>query len=61
MGRRFNQLEKYKYLYPLDKSLIPMCKALAKPYPKHAAVAQGSAHSDQLGDGSQTDLAAQIL
>lgn len=32
---------KHKYIYPLDKSLIPMCKALSKPYPKkeqHAAV-----------------------
>jgi hypothetical protein len=26
--------EKYKYIYPLDKSLIPLCKSLAKPYPK---------------------------
>jgi hypothetical protein len=25
---------KYKYIYPLDKSLIPLCKSLAKPYPK---------------------------
>lgn len=25
---------KWKYIYPLDKSLIPMCKELAKPYPK---------------------------
>jgi hypothetical protein len=25
---------KHKYIYPLDKSLIPMCKELAKPYPK---------------------------
>lgn len=25
---------KHKYIYPLDKSLIPMCKAMAKPYPK---------------------------
>lgn len=25
---------KYKYIYPLDKSLIPMCKRMAKPYPK---------------------------
>ena len=30
---------KYKYIYPLDKKLIPMCKAMAKPYPKNAAVA----------------------
>lgn len=25
---------KHKYIYPLDKSLIPMCKRMAKPYPK---------------------------
>lgn len=25
---------KIKYLYPLDKSLIPLCKSLSKPYPK---------------------------
>ena len=29
---------KYRYIYPLDKSLIPMCKALSKPYPKKQAV-----------------------
>ena len=28
--------DKYKYIYPLDKSLIPLCKSLAKPYPKQA-------------------------
>ena len=27
---------KRKYLYPLDKSLIPLCKSLSKPYPKKA-------------------------
>jgi len=32
---------KHKYIYPLDKSLVPMCQKLAKPYPKKlAAVAQ---------------------
>jgi len=25
---------KYKYIYPLDKSLIPMCEKMSKPYPK---------------------------
>lgn len=30
---------KHKYIYPLDKSLIPLCKSLAKPYPKPAAIA----------------------
>lgn len=27
---------KWKYIYPLDKSLIPLCKSLSKPYPKQA-------------------------
>jgi len=27
--------EKHKYIYPLDKSLIPLCKELSKPYPKN--------------------------
>ncbi len=31
------QKEKHKYIYPLDKSLIQMCKGLAKPYPKKQA------------------------
>ena len=25
---------KIKYIYPIDKSLIPLCKELSKPYPK---------------------------
>lgn len=25
---------KWKYIFPLDKSLIPLCKSLSKPYPK---------------------------
>ena len=28
---------KHKYIYPLDKSLIPLCKSLSKPYPKKCA------------------------
>jgi len=28
---------KRKYIYPLDKSLIPLCKSLSKPYPKPQA------------------------
>lgn len=31
---------KRKYIYPLDKSLIPLCKSLSKPYPKIAVEAQ---------------------
>lgn len=28
---------KIKYIYPLDKTLIPLCKSLSKPYPKKCA------------------------
>lgn len=28
---------KYKYIYPLSKKLIPLCKELSKPYPKKNA------------------------
>jgi hypothetical protein len=54
---------KIKYLYPLDKSLIPLCKSLSKPYPKketNAAIVQGSAPGFQSGDGVRSDLAAQL-
>ena len=27
---------KYKYIYPLNKSLLPLCQSLAKQYPKQA-------------------------
>lgn len=33
-AEKFKGLGKHKYLYPLDKSLIPLCKSLSKPYPK---------------------------
>lgn len=30
-------LPKWKYIYPLHKSMIPLCKSLAQPYPKKQA------------------------
>ena len=30
----YRTLPKWKYIYPLDKSLIRLCKSLSKPYPK---------------------------
>lgn len=27
---------KHKYIYPLDKELVSLCKSLSKPYPKNA-------------------------
>jgi hypothetical protein len=29
-------VDKHKYIYPLNKNLIPLCKSLSKPYPKQA-------------------------
>jgi len=42
MGKPINAKEtygssKYRYIYPLDKKLIPMCKEMSKPYPKKQA------------------------
>ena len=46
---------KHKYIYPLDKALIPMCKALAKPYPKkeqYAALAHKGEQPDTNREGA---------
>jgi hypothetical protein len=32
---------KWKYIYPIDKSLLPLCKSLSKPYPKKEICADG--------------------
>ena len=34
---RITNTNKHRYIYPLDKSLVPLCKSLAKPYPKKQA------------------------
>lgn len=34
---KFYSKGKRKYIYPLDKNLIPLCKSLSKPYPKKCA------------------------
>lgn len=53
-------MPKHRYIYPIDKTLVPLCKSLAKPYPKsNAAIVQGSISGFQSEDGSRTDLAAQ--
>jgi hypothetical protein len=45
---------KYKYIYPLDKSLIPLCKSLSKPYPKNAVEVHklNSSQSSEKEDGA---------
>jgi hypothetical protein len=53
---------KWKYIYPLDKSLIPMCKAMAKPYPKKDICdnsINGNAPGFQSGEGVRGHLIAQ--
>jgi hypothetical protein len=52
---------KFRYIYPLDKTLIPLCKELSKPYPKNAVIAQGSASGFQPEDGVRSDLTAQNI
>ena len=51
---------KHKYLFPLTNDIKLICKSLANPYPKHAAIAQlAECQPFQVGDGVQIDLAAQ--
>jgi hypothetical protein len=48
---------KYKYIYPLDKSLIPLCKSLSKPYPKQAVEVHklnNSQSSEKVGGANPT-------
>lgn len=45
---------KIKYIYPLDKTLIPLCKSLSKPYPKQAVEVHklNSSHSSEKVGGA---------
>lgn len=48
---------KYKYIYPLDKTLIPLCKSLSKPYPKQAVEVHklnSSQTSEKVGGANPT-------
>jgi hypothetical protein len=54
---RKDVLAKHKYIYPLDKSLIPLCKSLSKPYPKNASEVNVDKHiasSNKIGGSSPT-------
>lgn len=52
-GLKYGEIKyKYKYIYPLDKSLIPLCKSLSKPYPKHAAIAHLGERSTTSTEGA---------
>lgn len=48
---------KHKYIYPLCKSMLPLCKQLAKPYPKKALEVHAVEHltpSQEVGGSSPT-------
>lgn len=48
---------KNKYIYPLDKNLIPLCKSLSKPYPKKAVEVHklnSSQTSEKVGGANPT-------
>lgn len=56
------QKNKYKYIYPLDKGLIPMCNELSKPYPNKLICDNSitaNAAPFQGAEGGQHDLIAQ--
>lgn len=45
---------KWKYIYPLDKTLLPFCRSLSKPYPKQAVEVHklNSSHSSEKVGGA---------
>jgi len=45
---------KHKYIYPLDKTLISLCKSLSRPYPKQAVEVHelNSSHSSEKVGGA---------
>jgi hypothetical protein len=48
---------KWKYIYPIDKSLIPLCTSLSKPYPKQAVEVHklnSSQSSEKVGGANPT-------
>jgi hypothetical protein len=48
---------KWKYIYPVDKSLIPLCTSLSKPYPKQAVEVHklnSSQSSEKVGGANPT-------
>lgn len=52
--------DKHKYVYPLDKSLTPLCKSLSKPYPKKCDNSiTANAVTDRVTEDGQHDLVAQ--
>ena len=57
-GMKYGEIKyKLKYIYPLDKTLIPLCKSLSKPYPKQAVEVHklnSSQSSEKVGGANPT-------
>lgn len=54
---RIQNTDKHKYAFPLDKTLIPLCKSLSKPYPKQAVEVHklnNSQSSEKVGGANPT-------
>jgi hypothetical protein len=54
---RIENTNKHRYTYPLDKSLIALCKSLSKPYPKQAVEVHklnNSQSSEKVGGANPT-------
>lgn len=45
---------KYKYLYPIDRSMIDLCKKLARPYPKKIAPTNEATLSEGVDSNATT-------
>ena len=45
MFERVQNTNKHKYIYPLDKSMIHICKELSKPYPKKSGEVGSNSNS----------------
>ncbi len=55
--QRIQNTNKHRYIYPLCKSMLPLCKQLAKPYPKKALEVHAVEHlatSQEVGGSSPT-------
>lgn len=57
--KRIKGMVKHKYIYPLHKSLIPLCKSLSKPYPKRGNSINGNASANHAEEHVRGDVAAQ--
>ena len=59
--KKIKIMDKFRYIYPIDKSFVPICKSLSKPYPKKEKCDNSitaNAADFQSAEGGQHDLVA---